>query len=323
MSKTKATCILNGAIAPDLQSSLVEKMKSAVYSLATDGSSDQNLEKMNPLTMQYFDESQHKVVTQFLDICLSRSCTAEGIFSSLNAALEKHNIPWYNCIALGVDNTSVNVGKHKSIIVEAKNKNSEIKLMGRPCHIAHNTAQYATCKFEEIINGFKRKRKSDGEKQKKKPKDGFNSEEFLVDLYFHFEYSSKKKNLLCEYFEFCNQAYAKIIKFHSVCWLRLSTCLKRLSLKFEPLKSYFLSQEPEKRPGRLNRLISAFNRPMTELYVLFLQETLPALTNLNLLLQRADPVIHVMYDAFKNTVSVLLERVFKADLLKKYNKGIR
>ena len=38
--------------------------------------------------------------------------------------------------------------------------------------------------------------------KKKNPKDGFNSEEFLVDLYFHFEYSSKKTNLLCE---FCNQ----------------------------------------------------------------------------------------------------------------------
>ena len=170
MGKTKATCILNGAIAPDLQSSLVEKMKSTVYSLATDGSNDQNLEKMNPLTVRYFDEPQHKVVTQFLDMCLSRSSTAEGIFSSLNAALEKHNIPWSNCIALGVDNTSVNVGKHKSIIVEARKKNPEIKLMECPCHISHNTAQYATWKFEEIINGFKRKRKSDGEKQKKSQK---------------------------------------------------------------------------------------------------------------------------------------------------------
>ena len=110
MGKTKATCILNGAIPPDLQSTLVEKMKSAVYSLAIDGSNDQNLEKMNPLTVRYFDEPQHKVVAQFLDMCLSRS----------SAALEKHNIPWFNCIALGVDNISVNLGKHKSIIVAVR-----------------------------------------------------------------------------------------------------------------------------------------------------------------------------------------------------------
>ena len=156
MGKAKATCILNDAIAPDLQSSLVEKLKSAVYSLATDGSNYQNLEKMNPFTVRYFDEPQHKVATQFLDMCLSRSSTAEGIFSSLNAALEKHNITWSNCIALGVGNTSVNVGKHKFIIVEVRKKGPEIKLMGCPCHIAHKAAQYATWKFEEIINGFKR-----------------------------------------------------------------------------------------------------------------------------------------------------------------------
>ena len=32
---------------------------------------------------------------------------------------------------------------------------------------------------------------------------------------------------------------------------------------------------------------------------------------------------YVMCDAFKNTVSVLLGGVFKADLLQKYKKGIR
>ena len=82
MGKTKTTCVLNGAIVSDLQSPLVEKMKSAVYSLATDGSNDQNLQKMNPLTVQHFDELQHKVVTQFLDMCLSRSSTKRAFFLS-------------------------------------------------------------------------------------------------------------------------------------------------------------------------------------------------------------------------------------------------
>ena len=31
----------------------------------------------------------------------------------------KYEIPWSNCIAFGIDNTSVNVGRHKSLIVEA------------------------------------------------------------------------------------------------------------------------------------------------------------------------------------------------------------
>ena len=43
--KTKASCILNRAIAPDLQSILIEQMKTSCYSIATDGSNDQRSTK--------------------------------------------------------------------------------------------------------------------------------------------------------------------------------------------------------------------------------------------------------------------------------------
>ena len=54
-------------------------------------------------------------------MCLGKSAIAEGI-QSVSGALKKHDIPWANCIALGVDNTSVNVGKHKPLIVEVQKK---------------------------------------------------------------------------------------------------------------------------------------------------------------------------------------------------------
>ena len=121
-AKTKAFCILNGLIYPDLQQRLTNEMKESVSSLSTDGSNDQNMEKMNPVTVRIYDVNQHKVVTKFLDMCLSKSSTSAGIFSSIDMAMNKYGIPWSNCIALSVDNTSVNVGKHKSLIVEARKK---------------------------------------------------------------------------------------------------------------------------------------------------------------------------------------------------------
>ena len=128
-------------------------MKSSHFSLSTDSSNDQNLEKR----AKVFDEDEHKVVTHFMDMYLSKSARAESIFQSVNWALEKHEIPWANCIALGVCNTSVYVGKHKSLIVEVQKKNSTVKLMGCPWNIAHSTAHHATDKFKEEIDGFKKK----------------------------------------------------------------------------------------------------------------------------------------------------------------------
>ena len=90
--KPKASCILNPVIAPDLQSILIEQMKISCYSIATDGSNDQCLQKMNPVTVRSFDINQHKVVTKFYDMCPSTSSTAVGIFTAFNTAMMKNNI---------------------------------------------------------------------------------------------------------------------------------------------------------------------------------------------------------------------------------------
>ena len=46
-------------------------MKSERYALATDGSNDEGLIKMNPLTVRvrYFDTAKHKVSIQLLVMC--------------------------------------------------------------------------------------------------------------------------------------------------------------------------------------------------------------------------------------------------------------
>ena len=68
-ARTKTMCILNGSLAPHFKASLVATIKSAPFSLAIDGSNDAGLEKMNPMTIRYFDA--RRVKTQLLDMCLT------------------------------------------------------------------------------------------------------------------------------------------------------------------------------------------------------------------------------------------------------------
>ena len=79
-ARTKSSCILNGAIYPNLQQSSIDDMKVSIFSLSTDGSNDQSLEKMNPVTVRIFDINHHKVVTKILDMCLGKSFTSASIF---------------------------------------------------------------------------------------------------------------------------------------------------------------------------------------------------------------------------------------------------
>ena len=85
--KNKASCILNRA--PELQKILVNQMKTSCFSIVTDGSNDQGLEKMNPVTVSIFDINQNKVVTKFLDMCKFEESNAKAIFEAIDASMSK------------------------------------------------------------------------------------------------------------------------------------------------------------------------------------------------------------------------------------------
>ena len=57
---------------------------------------------------------------------------------------------------------------------------------------------------------------------------------------------------------------------------------------------------------------------------MFLQGSLPVLTHLKLLIQRSDPIIHIMYDALRRTMSVMIGWLFTPPLEFKFNsKGLK
>lgn len=54
---------------------------------------------------------------------------------------------------------------------------------------------------------------------------------------------------------------------------------------------------------------------------MFLDGALPCLIQLNLLLQRADPIIHILYDVLLTATSTLLSRFVKPEIVAKYRIG--
>ena len=125
-------------------------MKAGPFSVAIDGSSDNGMEKMNPLTVRIFNVNSGVVSTQFLDICMSPTSTAEGIFSKMQDALLKRELSWANCVGIAVDNISVNVGCRNSIKTRIQQVNPVVYVMGCPCHIVHNIVGKACSAFEDV-----------------------------------------------------------------------------------------------------------------------------------------------------------------------------
>ena len=80
-------------------------------------------------------------------------------------------------------------------------KNPDIFISGCPCHLAYISAMKANNAFSDDV--------------------GLNVEDILIDLYYWFDKSSKRKGKLSEYFDFCDQDYQQVLKHVSIRWLSL------------------------------------------------------------------------------------------------------
>ena len=85
---------------------------------------------------------------------------------------------------------------------------------------------------------------------------GFDVEDMHVDIFYWFDKSSERKVELEEFCFFCDQEYCKIIKHASTSWLSFETAATQTLQLYQPLRSYFLSQEV--RPNCLERLEALF-----------------------------------------------------------------
>ena len=199
---TKTACVINGAIAPHFKENLVETMKEYPFSVSVHGSSDTGVEKMNPMTIRIFDINRGSVTAQFLDMCMSSSSTAQGIFTRINEVLQNNGITWKTCV------TSVNIGCRNSIKSRVQEKNEAIYIMGCPCHIVHNTAGKAGDAFYKAT--------------------GFNVDNMVIDLFYWFDKSTKRKASLQRYCHFCDTTYREIVKHVNTRWLSLERAVGRV-----------------------------------------------------------------------------------------------
>ena len=105
---------------------------------------------MNPVLIRLFDDNKGKVSVQLLDMGACKEGTAEALFNNINSILRENRVDWENCVAAGLDNTTVNVGKQNSIMMKVLAKNKNIFINGCLCHIIHKTANKAAKRFSEV-----------------------------------------------------------------------------------------------------------------------------------------------------------------------------
>ncbi|XP_033726452.1 uncharacterized protein LOC117316076 [Pecten maximus] len=220
--RTKSQAIVN-EMAADSTKHICDLMRSSAYSIATDGSND-NEYKLYPIVVRVYDPSSGMIEVNLLSIPnLVGSSTGENIACLMASELEKLNVSWKNCVSFSSDNASVMTGKNKGVVSYLRNHQQELILVGCPCHLIHLAAKKATSALP------------------------FKADDLLVDIYYYFEMSAKRRQELQEFQMASSGETRKILKHVSTRWLSLEKALNRLLEEWNPLSAYFCKIVKEQR----------------------------------------------------------------------------
>ena len=89
------------------------------------------------------------------------------------------------------------------------------------------------------------------------------------------------------------------------------------SLKQFPCLTFYFKSENEQQ-ARFKRLQTAFDDPMTEVYLLFFQSIMPSFTHCNQFLQREEPLIHVLQPQLARMLRNILAKFVKPSVIAEY-----
>ena len=190
------------------------------------------------------------------------------------------------------DNCGVMKGKKNSVLSRIKEKQPAVFDMGCITHLANLCCVAGVKALPLPIN------------------------DFLVDIYYHFHHSSKRKEEFKEYEEFTGVDHAKILKHCETRWLSLERCVNRTLQQWPALKSYFLSHDDVEKPGRVKRIAEHLDSAEMKLYFHFLTFILEPLNEFNTLFQADANLLDVMVREMRRHLKKLLTKFVKMEVLK-------
>ena len=135
------------------------------------------------------------------------------------AEFKAHKIPWENCLGLGADKAPVVVGKDKGMYGHMYRKKPSIFMAGCVCHLIYIAAEKGAACLPLDVS------------------------QLLIDAYYYLDKSSKRQSFFKEMQLFHDVKQGKILKHVSTRWLSIKKCLPRLIENWEPLYTFFKSQE--------------------------------------------------------------------------------
>ena len=213
--RTKTTAVVK-ELARQETHSLISQMKSAPFSIGTDGSNDKS-DKLFPIIVRM--EKDCQVVTELLSLLeLKGRGTGQNIAELIKKDLKDKHISLNNCMAYTSDNVNTMIGKKEGVYGQLLKENDKIISTGCVCHRYHLAAEWAS---------------------KELPR---NVENLFLDIYYYMEKSANRLENFSQLQKECGVQQKKVKKHCPTRWLSLGETCSWVLENWEPLTLFFTEE---------------------------------------------------------------------------------
>lgn len=140
-------------------------------------------------------------------------------------------------------------------------------------------------------------------------------DEMLVDIFYHFHHSAKRKEQYSEFLEFTEVEPLKILKHSTTRWLSLQKVVSRTLHHWDALSSYFNSHDQVESDGKIHRLAHLLKNPEVKMYFYYLEFILVPLNDFNTTFQADATKIGIIHSQMIKLLRKFLAKFVQASII--------
>lgn len=233
MGKTCASYTFTHGLAAGFKEELNQKLRQSPFSLNIDEATNNAMDKIVNMIVNYFDDQRQQVVMEHLASVKVNLATADNIFNAVKDVLKERDIPIGNVVSCLMDNCATMRGCRSG--VETQLRKAQAALLDVAGDTVHTVANAAKALFE--------------------PFKGY-VEELCSDIYYDVEKSPKVKEIFSEFQDLLGitgrngHGALHILRPIPSRFLQMLDVTTRLSQLMDALRSYyfaFLSKEEQEK----------------------------------------------------------------------------
>ena len=254
------------------------------------------------MLVKFYDDELEKITTRFVELKVANKGDAASIVKTITDTFKEHDIPFTNMMQIMSDSPSVMRGKYQGVVTQFKEKYAPhiIDLGGCSLHLVSNAVKNATEKLYKADD----------------------IEEFLQDISTFFSYHVEFAEEFEDLQEKLQIPQHCLIKYTDIRFLSLYSAVKRAIEQYEAIKILFLVNIPKyhskvAKQTRVIRITQGLNSKITLPTLEFISFILEPFHKYELLFQRSDPTIHLLYNKQVELYRTTLMAYCKFDVIAK------